>query len=99
MGQNSTRAGCFTSRDASGQEIYHTNVLMSIGTEFAVVCSEAIVDEEERNVVLNKLKKHGKDVIEISLEQMANMCGNILELCGAHNGPLVYVIDSCLKFL
>lgn len=84
----------FTSRDASGQEIYHTNVLMSVGTEFAVVCSEAIVDEEERRVVLNKLTKHGKDVIEISFEQMANMCGNILELCGAHNDPLVVMSST-----
>ena len=73
------RSVVFHSYD-KGKLIYHSNVMMSIGSDFAVICAEAIKDQTEKKMVLNELKKLGKRIIEISLEQMRHMCGNILEL-------------------
>lgn len=61
-------------------EVYHTNLLMSIGTDFAVVCFEVIEDEQMKQHVVDRLKALGKEIIEISLEQVYTYCGNILEL-------------------
>jgi len=70
----------FSSFDAAGSLIYHTNVMMSVGDRFAVICAEAIRDEQERATVLKELEKSGKTVIIITLDQVRSMCGNILQL-------------------
>ncbi len=79
----------FHSYDQEGTRIYHTNVMMSIGTEFAVICADSIADKEERTEVLAELKKLGKKVIQINLPQMGNMCANILELRSKNKGKLI----------
>lgn len=70
----------FSSADASGKEIYHTNVFMTIGSGFAVVCSEAILDERQKEIVLNSLREDGLEIIFISHAQLNNFCGNLLQL-------------------
>ncbi|MFM2587399.1 citrulline utilization hydrolase CtlX [Vibrio sp. TBV020] len=62
----------------SGKPIYHTNVMMAIGENFCVICDE-VIPEFERRFVIKSLAKD-KQVISISLEQMNNFCGNILQL-------------------
>jgi len=57
-----------------------TNVIMSVGSSFAVLCVESIADRDERARVLQELHDLGKTVIEISFDQVLKMCGNILEL-------------------
>jgi hypothetical protein len=66
----------------SGQPVYHTNVVMSIGTRFAVVCLEALPYPAERLEVEEELAKSGREVIPITLEQMHQYVGNMLELRG-----------------
>lgn len=63
-----------------GTAVYHTNVLMGIQSETAVICAEAITDETERSRVINSLKDTGHEVIEITQAQMSAFCGNVLEL-------------------
>lgn len=63
-----------------GVPVYHTNVMMGIQSETAVICAEAITDEEERNMVLTRLKETGHKVVEITQQQMSQFCGNVLEL-------------------
>ncbi len=63
-----------------GTAVYHTNVLMGVQSTTAVICAEAITDEQERTLVLETLKNTGHEVVEISQEQMASFCGNVLEL-------------------
>lgn len=63
--------------------IYHTNVMMSIGSSFAVICADAIDDKKERKMVLDSLKGDEKEVILISEEQMNTFAGNMLEVKGA----------------
>lgn len=62
----------------SGKPIYHTNVMMAIGESFCVICDE-VIPEFERRFVIKSLAKD-KQVISISLEQMNQFCGNILQL-------------------
>lgn len=68
---------CFTATDKDGNEIYHTNVLMAIGEKTAVVCSEVIRDEEERENVMQKLGLH-HEVVDITQQQLLQFAGNML---------------------
>ncbi|MGR4989967.1 arginine deiminase-related protein [Vibrio rotiferianus] len=68
----------FQTRLPSGAPIYHTNVMMAVGEQFCVICDE-VIPEFERRFVLKSLAKD-KQVISISLEQMNQFCGNILQL-------------------
>lgn len=65
----------------------HTNVLMAVGTGFAVVCLESIPDESERAEVVAALA--GKETIAISLAQMGAFCGNVLELRDRRGLPVL----------
>jgi len=60
--------------------IYHTNVMMCIADKFAVICSDSIDDNEERDAVLNSLKADGKEIITITEEQMHSFAGNMLQV-------------------
>jgi hypothetical protein len=69
----------FDATDSGGRAIYHTNVLMAIGTGFAVICGESI-NTAHRAAVLSKLRATGHDIVDISLDQMAHFAANVLEL-------------------
>jgi hypothetical protein len=73
----------FEAEGAAAQPVYHTNVVMAIGTRFAVVCGEAITQPLHRDAVLNKLRADGHDVVDITLRQMFDFAGNLLELATA----------------
>jgi hypothetical protein len=70
----------FDAQDGSGQAIYHTNVLMAIGGSFAVVCGDSIIGQAPRDAVFSKLRDTGHEVIDISVAQMREFAGNVLEL-------------------
>jgi len=70
----------FYSRDKSGKEIYHTNVVMCIGKGFAVICLESITDKKERENVVEMLTGTGNQIIDISFEQMVSFAGNMLAI-------------------
>jgi hypothetical protein len=71
----------FDARGADGTPVYHTNVLLSIGSRWTVVCTEAIV-EADRERVLQRLHDNQREVIEITMQAMSGFAGNILELSG-----------------
>ena len=60
--------------------IYHTNVMMCVGENFAIICLDTIDDSSERNIVLEQLRQNNKEIIEISEEQMQQFAGNMLQL-------------------
>lgn len=70
----------FFSYDKHGKEIYHTNVMMCIGTGFCVICLESITDRKQQELVAGLLKKTGHIIIDISFEQVKQFAGNMLEL-------------------
>lgn len=60
--------------------IYHTNVMLSVCEEFAVICLDSIENPIERTVVMDSLEKTGKEIISISELQMHNFAGNMLQV-------------------
>lgn len=71
----------FEALGPDGTPIYHTNVLMSVGEGFAVVCAEAIANLTEREAVLTRLQATGHEIVTISFAQMLAFAGNMLALC------------------
>jgi hypothetical protein len=88
----------FDAADAAGQPIYHTNVLMAIGSRFAIVCGAAIADQRQRNAVFASLQATGHEIIEITPRQMHEFAGNVLELNGA-DGPVVALSTTAWRAL
>jgi hypothetical protein len=72
----------FHANTRQGPPVYHTNVVMAIGEKWVVVCYDVIKNEKERDSLEKTLKNSGREIIQISLEQQENFCGNILELKG-----------------
>lgn len=70
----------FTSIGSDGQPIYHTNVMMCVGTAFAMVGLEMISNKAERQQLRARLEKAGKEIVELSADQIANFAGNAIEL-------------------
>lgn len=73
----------FDALDERGVPIYHTNVMMGIATEFALVCLEAIADPVRRAQVAARLEDSGKAVIPLSRAQVREFAGNVIELRGS----------------
>jgi len=69
-------------QDVNGKllPIYHTNVMMSVGQEIAILCAESIVDDTERNAVIAALQRTGKEIVYISAEQKSSFAGNMLQV-------------------
>jgi hypothetical protein len=69
-------------QDFSGitKAVYHTNVMMHVGSDLAVVCLESITKKSERQKVQDSLTRSGKKLIPITLKQKLNFAGNMLEL-------------------
>lgn len=70
----------FRSVSEDGRPVYHTNVVMCVGSEFALIALEMIPDEAERMGVENVLESTGKEVIALSAPQIAEFAGNAIEL-------------------
>ncbi|WDE12482.1 citrulline utilization hydrolase CtlX [Thalassomonas haliotis] len=82
------QAVAFHASDENNVDVYHTNVLMCIGTGFAVLGSELIKDEAERRRVVQNLQLGGREVIALTLEQIKQFAGNALELATAQGNIL-----------
>jgi hypothetical protein len=89
----------FHAVDELGDPIYHTNVLMAIGSGFAVICLEAIPDESERKAVRQKLEQTGKRVIPISYDQKNAFAGNMLEVRNKVGERLIVMSDTAYRSL
>ncbi|MBL4591686.1 MAG: hypothetical protein JKY96_06970 [Phycisphaerales bacterium] len=85
----------FGASDADANAVYHTNVILSIGSRSAVVCLEAIGDLEDREKVLGELRKTDRKIIEITLEQVGQFCGNLIELCSVDGQAVFAMSASC----
>ncbi|MEO8174104.1 MAG: arginine deiminase-related protein [Sediminibacterium sp.] len=70
----------FIATDSGGEPIYHTNVMMCVADDYAVICLDSIPNETERKTVTGSLLQNGKQIIEISFEQMNHFAGNMLQV-------------------
>jgi len=85
----------FDARDRSGKPIYHTNVLMSLGVRFAVLCNEAVA-EEYREVLIGEIESSGRTLIEVDYEQMRQFGCNVIELRGS-GGPVIALSSAARR--
>ena len=84
----------FETQSHTGSPIYHSDVMMYIGTELAVVCSEAI--KIGANNVINKLSNTHR-ILEISSQQLLDFCGNCIEIKDNNNGLNLIMSTSAFE--
>lgn len=84
----------FDGIDKGGNPIYHTNVMMSIGEKMAIVCLDAIPKSTDKKKVVSKLQQAGKEIVEISHDQMNRFAGNILEVRNLKNKSIMIMSQS-----
>lgn len=89
----------FAAADEAGVPVYHTNVMMSIGRDFAVVCEEAISDAGQRAAVRRRLEGCGHEIVPLDLAQMRSFAGNMLELAGAGGTRVLALSARALESL
>ncbi len=75
------------------EAIYHTNVMMCVAENFAIICLSAIDDKKERKNVLKQLKEDGKEVINVTKNQLTSFVGNMLQVRGK-NEELFLVMST-----
>ena len=85
----------FDARDRSGRPIYHTNVALSFGARFAILCTEAIAPEF-RTLLIGEIEAGGRTIIEVDYEQMRQFACNVIELNG-HDGPVIALSSAALR--
>ena len=83
----------FATHEQRGQPVYHTNVLMSVGSTLAVVCLQAIAEARARDLLRTTLRESGREILEISTDQLMEFAGNLLELRDRRGAPL-WVMSS-----
>jgi hypothetical protein len=81
------------------EAIYHTNVMMCLGTTFAVVCLKTIDNKKQRNHLIKTLNDSGKEIIIISEEQVTNFAGNMLQVKGKDDTNYIVMSESAYKSL
>ena len=75
--------------DGKRMPIYHTNVMMALAENFAVICLDTIDDKKEKKHVVQQLKETGKEIITITEAQMHQFAGNMLQVKGTDNKYMV----------
>ncbi|MGY1447753.1 citrulline utilization hydrolase CtlX [Pseudomonas chlororaphis] len=79
----------FNAVDRQGVAIYHTNVMMSVGSRLAVACLESLCDAGERRALRSRLESSGKQIMALSWDQLESFAGNMLEVRNAAGEPLL----------
>ena len=81
----------FETEGHTGSPIYHTDVLMYVGTDIIGICFD-VIKEEHVDYVKEKVNAH-HEVVELTSEQIQNFSGNAIE---AKNeaGELFLIISS-----
>ena len=85
--------------DGKRLAIYHTNVMMCLAENFAVICLDAIDDKKERKNVVKHLKQDGKEIISITEPQMHQFAGNMLQLRDSNNQHYLVMSEAAHKSL
>ena len=88
----------FEAYDRQGVAIYHTNVMMSVGTAYAIVCMESI-RPEDRDRVRTSIMDSGKKILDISFGQLGHFAGNMLEVHNTEGRPILVMSASARKSL
>lgn len=89
----------FSATDKTGQQVYHTNVILTIGKSFAVICTDMIRDENEKVNVIKKLSEGGREIIFIDEKQVNNFAGNMIQLSNKNGKKVLVMSKTALESL
>ena len=89
----------FHAVDGEGLEIYHTNVMMALGETFVVICLETVQSEIEEEMLRNRFAATGKEIIEITLDQMMQFAGNMLQVRNAKGETFLVMSEQAYESL
>ncbi|WP_292940117.1 citrulline utilization hydrolase CtlX [Mucilaginibacter sp. 44-25] len=93
------KAITFDAIDQNGQAIYHTNVLMALGSGFVVICLDSITNATEKELVIKSIQTTGKEIIDISFDQMNHFAGNMLEVKNTSGDTLIVMSKAAFDSL
>lgn len=88
----------FDATDLDDRPVYHTNVLMAVGTGYAMICLDMITDPERRAEIATRLVENGRHLVELSQAQIKDFAGNALELMGK-DGPILALSERAFSSL
>jgi hypothetical protein len=86
----------FRARDENGKDILHTDVMMSIGDKFAIICLDSISDAAERKLVADTLRESGRELIAIDQSQRSQFAGSVLQVKTKGSGSVVVMSTAAL---
>lgn len=92
----------FTAYQSVGEKrlpIYHTNVMMCMAEDFAVICLACIDDKKERKNVITHLKADGKEIIELTEKQLNHFAGNMIQVMGKANKRFLVMSEAAFRSL
>jgi len=89
----------FGAYDRDGKPIYHTNVMMCVGDKFVVACLDSIKNIDERTEFISFVEDCDKELIEISIDQMEQFAGNMLQLRSTGGEPLLIMSATAKRVL
>lgn len=89
----------FQTMEGKRKLIYHTNVMMALAQNFAIICLDAIDDKKEKKNVVQHLKEDGKEIITISEAQVNQFAGNMLQVIGNNDVPYTIMSDAAYHSL
>ncbi|HEX8048765.1 citrulline utilization hydrolase CtlX [Rhizobium sp.] len=88
----------FDARDENGVAVYHTNVLMCVATDFAMIGLDMMTDPARRQEIVTRLERSGRNIVALTNEQIAHFAGNALELRGK-DGRILALSTTALACL
>jgi len=97
--QQNYTAVSFIANDANGDAIYHTNVMMCVANTFVVICLESISNEDEKNMLIQTIENTGKQIVTITLQQMNQFAGNMLQVVNNKQQPFLVMSTQAYQSL
>jgi len=93
------RLGVFNAKDESGMDIYHTNVMMALGENFVIWGGDALPDINEKVIIEKLFFETGKEIIPISMNQIAKFAGNMLAVKNEKGERLLIMSQTAYESL
>jgi hypothetical protein len=89
----------FDAVDGTGQPVYHTNVIMCVADRYVVICMDSLPQATERELVRNTIDQSGKELIEITIDQMNQFAGNMLQVASIQGETLLVMSTRAYESL
>ncbi|MDT0156481.1 arginine deiminase-related protein [Microbacterium sp. ARD32] len=89
----------FDAVDTDGVPIYHTNVMMCIGTDIALIGLDAVVGDERREQIAQRIRDSGRTLVALDAQQVASFAGNAIELRDHHGERMLVMSETAHRSL